>query len=191
MIENGHSLCCFGKLYKICRVCLITAVTAAVILLFASDFVILTKSNAYNYVLGGDMVNFSAGFVRRGLLGEIIQIMNPFCQPFLAVSMFSMISILSVLGLIIIRMVRLKISFPFILAIVFSPSMLLMYRGEEFLRTDTIVIALNLAASCILLKLIFTRNKLSEPGGGKAIICINACSRFHYFNIINGSSTDS
>ena len=52
------------------RFILLTAAVAAVILAFAADIDGIVKGRAYqfSYPLGCSLVNYSAGFVRRGLL---------------------------------------------------------------------------------------------------------------------------
>lgn len=151
------------NLTNIGRACLLITAVSALIVLFISDFVELTRNSQYVYALGGNMIDYSAGFVRRGLFGEIIKGLDAICQPFLSVSLLSVLTLLFIMGLIIARMIKLGIQFPFILAILFSPSMFLMHtRVGELMRADMLVLALNLTASCMLLHLITNKGRLSH-----------------------------
>lgn len=136
---------------------LIVALAAAV--LFASEVDLIARGQIpFAYELGNGLTNYSAGFVRRGLFGEIIQLMSVFFQPAVSIILLSAAANLFILCIILKRMGRLNVSLPFILAIVFSPSLILMHRGEEFMRIDAIILALNFAASCLLLHLISQGN---------------------------------
>lgn len=149
------------------RGCLISLSVIALVLMFFSEMQgVITGRVPFNYELGGSLVNYSAGFVRRGLFGEIIQSMNAICQPIFSILVLQCLSLLFILYVFLARMIKLHIGLPFILAIVFSPSLILMHRGENLIRTDAIVIAINLAVSSILLHLLLKRNKLSFNGGG-------------------------
>lgn len=120
----------------------------------------------FNYELGGSMVNYADGFIRRGLFGEILQRFDYVLQPIMSAAILSFSSLMLILYVFLSRMIRLKVSLPHIMAIVFSPSLLLMYRGENFFRTDAIVVSLNLIVSCFLLNRLFTGNKMTCRGGG-------------------------
>ena len=138
------------------RFILLAAAVLAVILAFASDIDGIVRGYVnFSYPLGCTLVNYSAGFIRRGLLGEIMQFMNVLCQPFLSMVLLSSGSLLFILGVILCRMIRLRIKPAYILAIILSPSLILMQRGENILRSDAIVLALNIAASCIMLRMGF------------------------------------
>jgi len=138
------------------RFILLAAAVLAVILAFASDIDGIVRGYVnFSYLLGCTLVNYSAGFIRRGLLGEIMQFMNVLCQPFLSMVLLSSGSLLFILGVILCRMIRLRIKPAYILAIILSPSLILMQRGENILRSDAIVLALNIAASCIMLRMGF------------------------------------
>ena len=113
------------------------------------------------------MINYSAGFVRRGLFGEIIQFLNHLVQPFLSEIFLSAISLLFIFYIIITKANRLNVKLIYILAIIFSPSLFLSHRGEEIFRSDAIVMALNFAVSCILLNEISIRRKTTYGGGVK------------------------
>ena len=69
-------------------------------------------------------------------------------------------------------MIRLNVGFPFILAILFAPSLIMMQRDTYFLCIDGMLIALNLAAFCILLHLLF-RKRYKEQSF-PAMLCIDA-----------------
>jgi len=135
--------------------------------LFAAEIDIIAAGKArFAYELGNGLVNYSAGFVRRGLFGEIIQFMSVLFQPVVSMILLSLVSNLFIFCIIWKKMTRLQIRLPYILAIIFSPSMILMHRGEEFVRTDAILLALNFAASCFLLHLIFGGNRTSYRRDG-------------------------
>lgn len=138
------------------RFILLTAAVAAVILAFAADIDGIVKGLiSFSYPLGCSLVNYSAGFVRRGLFGEIIELMNGLLQPVLSIMLISVSSLTFILYLFLSRMSGLKMKLPYILAIVLSPSLVLMQRGSNFIHNDALLIALNLAVSCFLLRLIF------------------------------------
>jgi len=151
----------------------IWATMMTVVLLFLSTIDGILNGNVYiNYQLGCGMINYAAGFVRRGLFGEILMLMNAVCQPVLSMILLSSVSFLFILYISVSRMIKLKAGLPYILALMLSPSLLLMHTGAEFLRTDGIVFALNLSASCIILHRLFGRNKLSLIGG-QGVFCRN------------------
>lgn len=152
-----------GKIYLLC------ASIAVIVMLFASDIYKMIRDNwGFNYTMGGNMINYSAGFVRRGLFGEIIQSLNYLVQPFLSEILLSAISLLFIFYIIITRTKTLNVKFIYLLAIIFSPSLFLLHRGEEIFRTDAVVMALNFAASCVLLNKILIGRKISYlVGGGK------------------------
>ncbi|MDY6336129.1 MAG: hypothetical protein SPL25_03510 [Succinivibrionaceae bacterium] len=141
---------------KIAGACLIAAAVLFVIMLFSSDIDrILTDRIPYTYSLGCSLINYSAGFIRRGLFGELIGLMNGVLQPVLSIMLISALSLIFILYLFLSRMTRLNIKPPYILAILLSPSLILMQRGPNFIHNDAFLIALNLAVSCFLLHLIF------------------------------------
>lgn len=145
---------------------LLACTVLIVILLLSFDvYGMLTTARTYQYELGGDMINYAAGFVRRGLFGEIVYFLNQVFQPFVSVLIMSFVSILFMLYVLIARMVRLNMRLPYILAVVLSPSLVLMHRDQEMIRTDLVVIALNLAALCFLLRVMFTRRHDTEMDG--------------------------
>ena len=150
-----------------------------VILLFTLDVCGFAKGDyGVRYALGVDTVNYSAGFIRRGLFGEILYFMNAFSQPFVSVLLMSSISVIFILYVLIARMIRLHVSLIYIIAIVLSPSLILMHRGFELVRSDLTIMALNLAAVCILLKLIFqkrcsdgnSRGMTADTGGRQSFV---------------------
>lgn len=146
------------------RTALLAVIVISVVLLLASEADGIVKgSTSVAYELGGAMVNYSAGFVRRGLFGEAVMQLNALCQPVLTMLFISSLSVLSIFYVFLSRLIRLGIRLPYVLAIVFSPSLILMYRGENFLRLDPVIIVPGLAASVKLLKLI-TGNKMSSGG---------------------------
>lgn len=111
------------------RFILLTAAVAAVILAFAADIDGIVKGLiSFSYPLGCSLVNYSAGFVRRGLFGEIIELMNGLLQPVLSIMLISVSSLTFILYLFLSRMSGLKMKLPYILAIVLSPSLVLMQR---------------------------------------------------------------
>ena len=164
--------CCrLSLLKKICSICVLSASTFIIVMLFASDiYKMLRDNNGFNYTMGGNMINYSAGFVRRGLYGEIIQLLNSICQPFLSEMFLSFISLLFIFYIIITRMKRLNVQLTYILAIIFSPSLILLHRDQEIFRTDVIAIALNLVVSIILLNCLSTRHKSTYMGGEGMIL---------------------
>ena len=121
----------------------------------------ITGSLDFTYAFGCGLVNYSAGFIRRGLLGEILQSMNLLCQPFLAVTLLASASLIFIFCVILSRLIRLNAALPYILAIIFSPSLIFMQRGARIIQDDALLIALNLAASCLLLRLISHRKQPS------------------------------
>ncbi|MDY6336130.1 MAG: hypothetical protein SPL25_03515 [Succinivibrionaceae bacterium] len=138
------------------RFILLAAAVLAVILAFASDIDGIVRGYVnFSYPLGCTLVNYSAGFVRRGLFGEIIMQMNALCQPFLSVVLLTSASLLFLLYLILMRLIRLNVRLAYMLAIIFSPSLILFQRGENILRADALIMSLNFAASWILLHLTF------------------------------------
>ena len=143
------------SLLKISRSCIITSAVLFILMIFASDIDgMITGSLDFTYAFGCGLVNYSAGFIRRGLLGEILQSMNLLCQPFLAVTLLASASLIFIFCVILSRLIRLNAALPYILAIIFSPSLIFMQRGARIIQDDALLIALNLAASCLLLRLI-------------------------------------
>lgn len=135
---------------------LLAAAVLFVIMIFASDIGRMAAGSIdLTYSLGCSLVNYSAGFVRRGLLGEIIQHMDALFQPFLSIALLASVSLVLISYVILSGMIRLHVRLPYILAIIFSPSLLLMQRGGNFIHNDAFLIALNLSASCLLLHLMF------------------------------------
>lgn len=139
-------------------IAILMAAVMILILLIAEIEGVLGGRGLYNYELGCALVNYSAGFVRRGLLGEIIGFMDPVLQPILSVMLLSFASLAFILYIILRRMTRLGVKVPYILAVIFSPSLILMHRGEEFVRIDAFVFVLNLVPACFLLILLSGRN---------------------------------
>lgn len=151
------------------RGAVISVAVMSVVLFFLSTIDGILNGSVYvNYQLGCGMINYAAGFVRRGLYGEVLMLMSGVCQPVIAMILLSSLSFMFILHLFVSRMIKLKISLPYIMALMLSPSLLLMHTNAEFLRTDGVVLALNLSASCILLSLLSKRNKLSSMGGDRA-----------------------
>lgn len=151
-----------GRIIGLCRrVIILLSVIAVIMLLLSEISGVIGGRVPYSYELGCSIVNYSAGFVRRGLLGEIILIMDHILQPILSVIVMSFISLAFILCLIVRRMTKLGIQLPYILTIIFSPSLILMHRGEEFVRLDSFVFAINIAVSCFLLHMLAARNKKS------------------------------
>ena len=146
-------------------------VSGMIVLLFISDIVSMSKSGftSASYPLASSLVNYSAGFIRRGLFGEIIHCMNGIFQPIISIALLSAMSYLFILYLLISRMIRMNTGLPCMLAIILSPSIILMHRGSEFFRTDGILIALNLAAAAMLLNFLVKGNKLSRGGGASFV----------------------
>ena len=63
---------------KISGLLLLACTVLTVALVFCSDvYWLLTTDVSYKYELGGDMISYAAGFVRRGLFGEIVYFLNP------------------------------------------------------------------------------------------------------------------
>lgn len=150
------------SLLKISRSCIITSAVLFILMIFASDIDgMITGSLDFTYAFGCGLVNYSAGFIRRGLLGEILQSMNLLCQPFLAVTLLASASLIFIFCVILSRLIRLNAALPYILAIIFSPSLIFMQRGARIIQDDALLIALNLAASCLLLRLIAHRKQPS------------------------------
>ena len=150
------------SLLKISRSCIITSAVLFILMIFASDIDgMITGSLDFTYAFGCGLVNYSAGFIRRGLLGEILQSMNLLCQPFLAVTLLASASLIFIFCVILSRLIRLNAALPYILAIIFSPSLIFMQRGARIIQDDALLIALNLAASCLLLRLISHRKQPS------------------------------
>lgn len=148
---------------KISGTLVLTGTVLTVILLFSSDvYRLLTTDNSYKYSLGGDMISYAAGFVRRGLFGEIVYSLNPVFQPFVTVLLMSSVSILFILYVLIARMIRLNVRLPYIMAITLSPCLILMHRGGELIRTDMVVMALNLTALCFLRHIMFHRHQRAD-----------------------------
>ena len=164
------------RLLKAARAVLIIAAAVLAGLIFVSDTdSLITGRSCIIYPMGGSMVNYSAGFIRRGLFGEIMMLMNTAVQPIVSIIILSAASLGFILYIFLRRMIRLNAGFPFILAIIFAPSLIMMQRDTNFLRTDGMLIALNLAASCILLHLLFRktrkgRNRVSFAG----MLCTDA-----------------
>ena len=155
---NNSSMC---RLPSVIRASIIFASVIVVVMMFASDIDGMIKGSIdFTYSFGCSLVTYSAGFVRRGLLGEGIQLMNAICQPFLSLILLISVSVLFVLLVILFRMIRLKAKLPYIIAIILSPSLVLMPRGDTFV--DVFPVAMNIAASCLLLHLIF-RWKQASP----------------------------
>lgn len=151
---------------KFGKICLLCTAILLIVMLFASDIYKMIRDNrGFSYTMGGNMINYSAGFVRRGLFGEIIQFLNHLVQPFLSEIFLSAISLLFIFYIIITKANRLNVKLIYILAIIFSPSLFLSHRGEEIFRSDAIVMALNFAVSCILLNEISIRRKTTYGGG--------------------------
>ena len=88
------------------------------------------------------MPSYAAGFIGRGLFGEILYLMNAVFHPFVSVLLISSFSFIFILYLLISGMRRLHAGLPYIIAIVLSPSLVLMYCSSEFFRTDGILMAL-------------------------------------------------
>jgi len=141
---------------------LLFSTVLAVFLLFAYNvYGFLTGDDGYRVPLGGNMTNYAAGFIRRGLFGEILYLMNAVFQPFVSVLLISSFSFIFIFYLLISGMRRLHAGLPYIIAIVLSPSLVLMYCSSEFFRTDGILMALNFSASCIILHLLFRRRDIA------------------------------
>ena len=154
--DNKSTSVPFRKLMEIARACLIAASVLAVLIIFAGDIDgMATGKIDITYSLGCSLVSYSAGFIRRGLLGEIIQHMDVLFQPFLSITILASVSLLFILWVIMAGMIRLRIKLPYILAVIFSPSLIMMQRGENFIHNDALLVALNLSASCLLLHLMF------------------------------------
>ena len=154
--DNKSTSVPFRKLMEIARACLIAASVLAVLIIFAGDIDgMATGKIDITYSLGCSLVSYSAGFIRRGLLGEIIQHMDVLFQPFLSITILASVSLLFILWVILAGMIRLRIKLPYILAVIFSPSLIMMQRGENFIHNDALLVALNLSASCLLLHLMF------------------------------------
>lgn len=81
MLDAGRKTSVYLKfLSKTGRVYVLAAALIMVFLLFARDVYQMIAEQAVNpYIFSGDLINYSAGFVRRGLLGEIVMIMNGMC----------------------------------------------------------------------------------------------------------------
>lgn len=168
----------FRNFQKIGKFSLITVVVFILITLFVSNIYRmltgeLTGYRGYNYTIGGNTINYSDGFVRRGLFGEILRLMNILFQPFISEMIILVLSNLFILYIILARMIKLHIKATYIIAIILSPSLILMHRWIEFFRTDAFLIALNIAASYLLLSLSFAKRKpwyirifMSRMGGG-------------------------
>ena len=119
-------------------------------MIFVSDIDgMITGSLDFTYAFGCGLVNYSAGFIRRGLLGEIL------------VTLLASASLIFIFCVILSRLIRLNAALPYILAIIFSPSLIFMQRGARIIQDDALLIALNLAASCLLLRLISHRKQPS------------------------------
>ena len=72
---------------------LLFSTVLAVFLLFAYNvYGFLTGDDGYRVPLGGNMTNYAAGFIRRGLFGEILYLMNAVFQPFVSVLLISSFS---------------------------------------------------------------------------------------------------
>ena len=122
---------------EIARACLIAASVLAVLIIFAGDIDgMATGKIDITYSLGCSLVSYSAGFIRRGLLGEIIQHMDVLFQPFLSITILASVSLLFILWVILAGMIRLRIKLPYILAVIFSPSLIMMQRGGNFIHND-------------------------------------------------------
>lgn len=168
----------FRNFQKIGKFSLITVAVFILITLFVSNIYRmltgeLTGYRGYNYTIGGNTINYSDGFVRRGLFGEILRLMNILFQPFISEMIILVLSNLFILYIILARMIKLHIKATYIIAIILSPSLILMHRWIEFFRTDAFLIALNIAASYLLLSLSFAKRKpwyirifMSRMGGG-------------------------
>ena len=160
--DNKSTSVPFRKLMEIARACLIAASVLAVLIIFAGDIDgMATGKIDITYSLGCSLVSYSAGFIRRGLLGEIIQHMDVLFQPFLSITILASVSLLFILWVILAGMIRLRIKLPYILAVIFSPSLIMMQRGGNFIHNDALLVALNLAASCLLARLLFYRAQKS------------------------------
>lgn len=158
----------FRRLRKIGRISLLSVAVPVFMMLFVNDIYSMMKGAPFsNYVFGGTMVNYSAGFVRRGLYGELIHALNAIWQPFLMETLLEAVFLGAILCLFLSRMIRLDMRLPYILAIMFSPSLILLHRREEFFRADVIVLVLNLVVSCFLLHLTTNRkDNVSVSGSG-------------------------
>lgn len=151
----------YRNLTSIFRVSVLTASVIVIFMIFASDIDGMIKGSInFSYTLGCSMANYSAGFLRRGLSGEIVGFMNILFQPFIFLMLLSFCCLVFILSLMLGRMMRLHVKLPYILAILFSPSLILMQRGENFIRSDFVVMSLNFAASCILLHLLFHKKQV-------------------------------
>lgn len=110
---NNSSMC---RLPSVIRASIIFASVIVVVMMFASDIDGMIKGSIdFTYSFGCSLVTYSAGFVRRGLLGEVIQLMNAICQPFLSLILLISVSVLFVLLVILFRMIRLKAKLPYIM----------------------------------------------------------------------------
>ena len=158
---------------KAARAVLIIIAAILAVLIFVSDTdSLITGRSCIIYPMGGSMVNYSAGFIRRGLFGEIMMLLNTAVQPIISIIILSAASLGFIFYILLGRMIRLKAGFPFILATLFAPSLIMMQRDTNFLRTDGMLIALNLAASCILLHLLFRKRYKEQSFSG--MLCIDA-----------------
>ena len=69
----GNSSAQFLRSLKISRSCIITSAVLFILMIFVSDIDgMITGSLDFTYAFGCGLVNYSAGFIRRGLLGEIL-----------------------------------------------------------------------------------------------------------------------
>ena len=124
-----------GRLISAGRIIVILTAAAMVIMLLLAEIDgVLGERVLYNYEFGCGLVNYAAGFVRRGLLGEIIMLMNHVMQPLISLMFLSFASLVLILCLILRRMAALGVKVPFILAITLSPSLILMHRGGGALQ---------------------------------------------------------
>ena len=137
------------------------SVLALVLFLLSNIDDIAAGRACLTYGIGGSAINYASGFVRRGLYGEIIHLMTFICQPVVAIVLLSSVSILFILYVFLRRMTRLNIGLPYILAILFSPSLFIKQVNDScyFHHTDAFILAINIAASGFLMHLLFTRNK--------------------------------
>ena len=164
--DSAAPASCHG-IMRVLRPAVTAAAAVLLVLIFTSETdMLITGRSCLTYPMGSSMVNYAAGFVRRGLYGEILMLMNAVCQPFIAMLLISAISLIFIVYMLISRMARLGIGLPFILAVLFSPSLILMQRDTNFLRSDCLVIALNLTASCILLHLLFRKRQSAMSHAG-------------------------
>lgn len=149
-----------GEISVALRRLLFLQIGMLVVVLFAAEIDAMAKGRVpFAYELGNSLVNYSAGFVRRGLFGEIIQFMNVLFQPLVSIILLSLVSNLFIFYILLKKMTKLDVRLPYILAVIFSPALILMHRGEEFIRSDALILALNFAASCFLLHLISAGNR--------------------------------